>query len=295
MVPELRIEGPRAWITLRRPQQANRLERQDLDVMLEHLRAVDAARAVRVLVLQSQGPHFCSGFNLDEVLATGPGLSAPAHFAQVADALERARPVTVAAVQGGVFGGAVDLALACDLRLGTPQAVAAVPAVRLGLQFYRTGLQRAVARLPWATAQRLYLLGQRLQAPELLQAGFFLALAGAAGEAAGAAAPSAPMAPTAPTAPTDPQGPEPHPALTAAVDRQAQELLDLGPAALLGIKRALVDIASGRVADPAVAAALDAASAATEQSAELRCRVERWRQERSGRPGVSDRQAGDAP
>lgn len=252
MEPELRIHGPQAWITLRRPEQANRLERRDLHVMLEHLSTVQADAQVRVLVLQSQGPHFCSGFNLEEVLDTEGDHSAPAHFARVADALERARPVTVAAVQGGAFGGAVDLALACDFRVGTPEAVATVPAVRLGLQFYRSGLQRAVARLPWAVAQRLYLLGHRLEAAELVQAGYFIDLA---------------------------DGPQ---ALAAEVQRLCDHLLAMGPAALLGIKRALVDIASGRAEDPEVALAIDASAADTERSEELRRRVQAWQSARAG-------------
>lgn len=244
--PRLRIDGAQAWITLQRPEQANRLQREDLDELLHHLAAIEAQPEVRVLVLQAQGPHFCSGFNLEGSMQDTPG-----HFARVADALERARPVTLAAVQGGVYGGAVDLALACDLRLGVRAAQAAVPAVRLGLQFYRSGLQRAVQRLPWATAQQLYLLGQRLSAPALEQAGFFCELA------------------------DDP------PALEAAVQRRSDELLTLAPLALMGIKRALTDLVAGRADDPLVAAAIDASAARTERSADLAEGVQAWRE---GRP-----------
>ena len=260
MSPELRVDGPLATITLRRPEVANRLERDDLDVMLAHLQAVERDEQVRVLVLRSQGRHFCSGFNLEELWAEGSvgtpqarSLSAPQHFAQVADALERVRPVSLAVMQGGAFGGAVDLALACDLRLGTVQGTAVVPAVRLGLQFYRSGLQRALRRLPWPVAQQLFLLGRSLDATALAAAGFYSEVLDDAAQ------------------------------LEAAAQAWCDELLCLAPMALCGIKRAMADVASGRAGDPSVAAALDAAGAQTERSADLREGVQAWREGRSPR------------
>lgn len=246
--PALNIAGAVARITLRRPASANRLEREDLDELLGHLAVVDHRPEIRVLLLTAQGRHFCSGFNLSDSMA-----SAPSHFARVADALERTRPVSVAVMQGGAFGGAVDLALACDLRIGGPAVQAAVPAVKLGLQFYRSGLQRAVQRLPWITAQRLYLMGHRLSAEELLRAGFLLSVA------------------------------KDEAALDGDVARLCEDLLLLAPLALTGIKRALVEIGSGRVADPDVAAAVDASAARTESSRDLAEGVRAWRE---GRPPV---------
>lgn len=246
MRPRLELDGPVARITLQRPASANRLEHEDLDTLLDHLQAIEQQPEVRVLILRSQGRHFCSGFNLADSME-----SAPSHFARVADALERARPVTVAVLQGGVYGGAVDLTLSCDLRIGCPAVQAAVPAVRLGLQFYRSGLQRAVQRLPWVTAQRLYLLGHQLDAQELERAGFFVAMADGEG------------------------------GLDAEAQRLSAHLLALAPLALAGIKRAMTEIASGRVADPAVAAALDASAAQTERSQDLAEGVRAWRE---GRP-----------
>ena len=65
----------------------------------------------------------------------------------MANALEDARPVTLALIQGGVYGGGTDLALACDFRFGTPEADMFMPAARLGLHFYPRGLERYVSRL----------------------------------------------------------------------------------------------------------------------------------------------------
>lgn len=178
--PALHLEGACATITLRRPAQANRLESLDLEVLLAHFAAVQAEPAVRVLVLRGEGAHFCSGFNLEQV-AEGPSDAesepAPLRFMRVADALEALRPVTVAAIQGGVYGGAADLALACDVRLATRACETFIPAARLGLLFYPSGLERAVARLGLPAAQRLFLLGQRLEATALQACGFLTEVA----------------------------------------------------------------------------------------------------------------------
>lgn len=167
--PALHIDGAIATLTLRRPKVANRLELSDLDVLLAHLADVNARAEVRVLQLTSEGRHFCSGFNLGQVGASGG--DAADRFEAVALAIEQARPVTVAAIRGGAFGGAVDLALSCDFRIGTTACEMFIPAARLGLHFYRGGMERLVTRLGLAAAKRLLLAVETLDAAALHQIG----------------------------------------------------------------------------------------------------------------------------
>ena len=89
------------------------------------------------------------------------------------DVVEQCRAVTIAAVQGGVYGGATDLALACDFRVGSSAAEMFMPAARLGLHFYQGGLERYVTRLGLDTAKRLFLTCERLDAREMKACGFF--------------------------------------------------------------------------------------------------------------------------
>ncbi|MFG6467374.1 enoyl-CoA hydratase/isomerase family protein [Roseateles sp. BYS87W] len=166
--PRLDIHGAVARITLRRPQQANRLSADDLEHLHAHLAAVQADLAVRVLVLQGEGRYFCSGFDLGSLGVVDAG----ARFGELADALEAARPITVARLHGGVYGGAADLALACDFRLGVPAVQMFVPAARIGLHFYAGGLRRLVSRLGLATAKQVMLAGRTLEAPALQACGF---------------------------------------------------------------------------------------------------------------------------
>src|SRR3546814_110370 len=113
--PELQVEGYLARIRLRRPGHANRLETQDLDVLLDICGRLAADNAVRAVVLESEGRHFSAGFDIRRVAeiasATPDG---PVHnpFEAVVEAIERLPQPTIARLHGGVYGGSTDLALA---------------------------------------------------------------------------------------------------------------------------------------------------------------------------------------
>lgn len=211
--PLLEIDAGVARITLRRPRQANRLAVEDLGSLRHLVDKVNATEAVRVLVLAGEGRHFCSGFDLG---ALG-SIDAGARFGELADALEAARPITVARLHGGVYGGAADLALACDFRLGAPAVEMFVPAARIGLHFYAGGLQRFVNRLGLATAKQVLLAGRTLDAAALLGCGYLDQLM--------------------PDVAT----------LDVALQALVDELLGMAPLALLPMKQHLNAIAAGRL------------------------------------------------
>ncbi|WP_457445851.1 enoyl-CoA hydratase/isomerase family protein [Roseateles sp. P5_E4] len=211
--PLLEVADGVARITLRRPRQANRLAVDDLDTLGGFIEVVHANDAVRVLVLAGEGRHFCSGFDLGALGAVDAG----ARFGELADALEAARPITIARLHGGVYGGAADLALACDFRLGVPAVEMFVPAARIGLHFYAGGLQRFVDRLGLATAKQVLLAGRTLDAAALLGCGYLDQLL--------------------PDVAT----------LDAALQALADELQGMAPLALLPMKQHLNAIAAGRL------------------------------------------------
>jgi len=166
--PVLTLDGPRATIRLNRPAQHNRLEPADLEALMALLEDLAGRSDLRVLVLTGTGVSFCSGFDL-KALATG---STGVGFDQVVDRLEHFPRPTVAALQGSVYGGATDLALACDFRIGVAAMKLVMPAGRLGIQYYPSGLERAVTRLGLGAAKRLFLLAEPIEAVELLAIGY---------------------------------------------------------------------------------------------------------------------------
>ena len=230
LAPALEIDGALARITLRRPHLANRLELADLQTLRSQLDELNRSQEVRVLLLAAQGKHFCSGFNIH----AAPGVDAGALFEALSDDWEAARPVTVAAIQGGIYGGATDLALACDFRLGTKACEMFVPAARLGLHFYRGGMQRYVTRLGLSWAKRVLLAGETLDAQAMLSSGFLDRLVPDAA------------------------------ALDAAVKVLLEQLLGMAPLALLGMKKHLNAIARERLDEAGLRADLARANVSSD-------------------------------
>src|SRR5688500_11805609 len=85
---------------------------------------------------------------------------------------EDAQPGTSPVLQGRVYGGATDMALACDVRVRTHGVDMFMPAARLGLHFYPRGLERYVSRLGVNAAKRLFLTAERIDAEEMSAIGF---------------------------------------------------------------------------------------------------------------------------
>lgn len=165
--PELTIDGAVATITLRRPAQANRLSAEDLEVLSALITQVNARPEVLVLLLRGTGKYFCSGYDIASI-----GGGRKVNFEEVVDALEHARAVTVAVLHGGVYGGATDLALSCDFRVGAEGIDMFMPAARLGLHYYRSGLERYVTRLGLDNAKLLFLTAQKIDAAAMKRIGY---------------------------------------------------------------------------------------------------------------------------
>jgi enoyl-CoA hydratase/carnithine racemase len=169
--PTLAVEGAVATIRLNRPEVHNRIEPADLVALHGLLDRIEAQPGLRVLVLTATGKSFSAGFHIG-ALGAGEEKEDEDAFGRFADRLERVRLPSICALNGGVYGGATDLALACDFRIGVTGMAMFMPAARLGLHYYPGGLQRYVSRLGLNTAKRMFLLAERFEAEDLLRAGY---------------------------------------------------------------------------------------------------------------------------
>ena len=165
--PQLTVDGAVATITLRRPAQANRLTAEDLEVLSGLIAQCNAMPEVLVLQLRGTGKYFCSGYDIASI-----GGGRKVNFEEVVDAMEHARAITIAVVHGGVYGGATDLALSCDFRVGATGIDMFMPAARLGLHYYQSGLERYVTRLGLDNAKLLFLTAQKTDAAAMKQMGY---------------------------------------------------------------------------------------------------------------------------
>jgi len=176
--PVLTVEGAVATVRLNRPRHLNRIEPEDLTALDGILVGLADEPAIRVLVLTGTGRVFCSGYHLGDIGARQEGGSEReagpdrVAFEAVADRLEDLAVPTICRLNGGVYGGATDLALACDFRVGIDTAELVMPAARLGLHYYPSGLQRFVSRIGADATKRLFLTAQGIPAAEMLRIGY---------------------------------------------------------------------------------------------------------------------------
>src|SRR5580698_5096097 len=225
-VPIVTIAEGRATIRLNRPREHNRLEPGDLAVLRETFTRID--HDPHVLVLTGTGKSFSSGYHIGALLERKAGKPEPGQaddtFEIVVNRLEALRVPTIAALQGSVYGGATDLALACDFRIGVEGMRMLMPAARLGIIYYPSGIERYVNRLGVAAAKRLFLTAEPIEAEEMRQIGYLDEIVSAE-------------------------------ALEARIDALVATLANNAPLALAGLKRAIDETAAGRLDREALAKA----------------------------------------
>lgn len=172
--PTYVIDGAIAEICLQRPSRHNCLNREDIELIKAYLERAQKDESIKVLVISGKGNTFCSGFDLSsDVDSSSDSENLPQVLLQyVTDDLANFPKPTICKLNGAVYGGGVDLALACDFRIGVSSAKLRMPATRIGICFYPSGLQRAISLLGLQLARRVFLLGEEQSAEDLLIAGF---------------------------------------------------------------------------------------------------------------------------
>ena len=166
--PSLTVEGGVATVRFERPTEHNRIDPDDIPILRAHVERAAVDASVRAVIFTGAGTRtFSSGFTIDAILD-----KLDRSFEALLDAIEALPMPTIAVINGGAYGGATDLALCCDIRIGLPGTRMFMPAARFGLHYYPGGLRRYVAALGSSEAKRIFLTGQTLAAPALLRIGF---------------------------------------------------------------------------------------------------------------------------
>jgi enoyl-CoA hydratase len=160
-------------IRFNRPAQRNPLSISTLHDLESTLLELIPRDDVRALIFTGTADVFASGANIRE-LAQLDSISA-LQFSQlgqrVFQRLADAPQLTIAAINGYCIGGALDLALACDIRIASMNAIFAHPGARLGIVTGWGGTQRLPRIIPTGRDLELFLTGRRMTSAEALRVG----------------------------------------------------------------------------------------------------------------------------
>ncbi|RYF39078.1 MAG: enoyl-CoA hydratase family protein [Comamonadaceae bacterium] len=177
------FDGGVATLTLNRPERKNPLTFDSYAELRDLFRAMNSATDVKVIVVTGAGGNFCSGGDVHEIIGPLTKMSMPEmlEFTRMTGDLVKAmrlcpQPI-VAAIDGICAGAGAMIALAADMRFGTPSAKTAFLFTRVGLAGADMGACALLPRLiGQGRASELLFTGRSMSAQEGLQWGFFNAL-----------------------------------------------------------------------------------------------------------------------
>jgi enoyl-CoA hydratase/carnithine racemase len=177
MSDHLRVtrDGAVAVLTIARPEKRNSLTAGMWAALPEVLAGPAGDPTVRVLVVTGEGPSFCAGADITDLLA-GPDPDDPMaalrrdNLAAQAALRDFPKP-TVAMVRGHCIGGGVELATCCDLRFTDPTGVFGVTPAKVGVVYAPESTKALLDLVGPALTRYLLFSGELIDAPTALRTG----------------------------------------------------------------------------------------------------------------------------
>ncbi|MTH62267.1 enoyl-CoA hydratase/isomerase family protein [Paracoccus litorisediminis] len=125
------IEGQVGIITYNRPEKLNAMTPEMAELMVDAVNRCNGDDAIRAVVLTGTGQAFCAGSDISLL----DSYATPWDFrnrTEYCDALRALRKPSIAAINGYAFGGGLEMALSCDIRIAAETARMAAPEIKLG-------------------------------------------------------------------------------------------------------------------------------------------------------------------
>lgn len=133
----LEKDGPIGWLTLNRPDKRNALSLELMGDMLVKLEQVAGDKETRIVVIRGNGPAFCAGHDLSEMVGTDRDIH---HFREIFSRcsemmlrLQKLPQPVIAQVHGIATAAGCQLVAACDMAIAEAGARFATPGVKIGL------------------------------------------------------------------------------------------------------------------------------------------------------------------
>ena len=167
----LSIEGPLAVITVNRPDKRNALDPRTVEEFHGALAEVANARCAVFIVTGAGDKSFVAGADINAIKTRRREDALAPINSRLMSAIENHDAVAIAAVNGFAMGGGCELALACDLRIASENALFGLPELTLGIIPAAGGTQRLPRVVGLGRAKEMILTGARWDAKRALEYG----------------------------------------------------------------------------------------------------------------------------
>lgn len=160
-------------ITFNRPGIRSPLSVEVLEALQCQIDEARTAADIQRVVFTGREGVFASGADLREIakVTTDSAKEFACRGQRLMNSIESLSQITVAAIDGFCFGGALDLALACRIRIASPRSVFSHPGASLGIITGWGGTQRLPRLIGQARALEMFFFAKRVDASEALRIG----------------------------------------------------------------------------------------------------------------------------
>ena len=168
----LERDGALSYVTMSRPERRNALSLEHLEELTACFRQIGADRDARVAILRAEGPAFCAGHDLSEMVGRDAAFYNRL-FEQCTVLMETIQAIpqpVIAQVHAMATAAGCQLVATCDLAVAAREARFATPGVRIGL-FCSTPMVALSRAVPAQRAMEMLLTGDPISADEALSAG----------------------------------------------------------------------------------------------------------------------------
>ncbi|MFS8515008.1 MAG: enoyl-CoA hydratase-related protein, partial [Planifilum fulgidum] len=167
-----RLDGRVAVVSMNRPERRNALSEEHMRELTDFLKAAGGSEEVSVVVLKGEGPAFCAGHDLGEMVDRDITFYRRLFdvCTELMETIQAIPQPVIAQVHGMATAAGCQLVATCDLAVASEEARFATPGVKIGL-FCSTpmvALSRAVGR---KKAMEMLLTGEPISAWEAMEAG----------------------------------------------------------------------------------------------------------------------------
>jgi enoyl-CoA hydratase/carnithine racemase len=163
-------DGDLIRLTLNRPHALNAVNYQGVVELHEAVQAIYDDATARAVIIRGEGRAFCAGIDLKELAAGETPQAYFYHWDRALRLLELSDKLVLCAMQGYALGGGLQLPLACDIRIATPDCQMGLPAAKEGF-IPGLGTYRLPRYIGLGRAKRMALSGENVDGNEALRIG----------------------------------------------------------------------------------------------------------------------------